>query len=155
MSRQTWSEHSHKIQRKKLNFLCFERSVLSDLFGRDGQFVCCRGRTQATVDVAHDVGTVAGVDRRQHVQRNVDAQTLETRPPGLPHGEDLGVTCTRQTLHTEYTYIQEEGRKEGNVLFNHALNTFYLRLYGEREKCFISRCTQHILSTVIWRQTYG
>ena len=23
-----------------------------------------------------------------------------------------------------------EGRKEGNVLFNNALNTFYLRLYG-------------------------
>ena len=41
-------------------------------------------------------------------------------------------------------------RKEGNVLFNDALNTFYLQLYGvghmvkdysdserEREKCFI------------------
>ena len=24
----------------------------------------------------------------------------------------------------------KEGRKEGNVLFNHALNTFYLQLYG-------------------------
>ena len=24
------------------------------------------------------------------------------------------------------------GRKEGNVLFNDALNTFYLRLYGVR-----------------------
>ena len=24
----------------------------------------------------------------------------------------------------------ESGRKEGNVLFNDALNTFYLRLYG-------------------------
>ena len=24
----------------------------------------------------------------------------------------------------------KEGRKEGNVLFNDALNTFYLRLYG-------------------------
>ena len=24
----------------------------------------------------------------------------------------------------------EEGRKDGNVLFNDALNTFYLRLYG-------------------------
>ena len=36
-----------------------------------------------------------------------------------------------------------EGRKEGNVLFNDALNTFYLRLYGvrrmvkEERKCFI------------------
>ena len=27
-------------------------------------------------------------------------------------------------------YINIEGRKEGNVLFNDALNTFYLRLYG-------------------------
>ena len=27
----------------------------------------------------------------------------------------------------------EEGRKEGNVLFNDALNTFYLRLYGVRD----------------------
>ena len=26
----------------------------------------------------------------------------------------------------------ERGRKEGNVLFNDALNTFYLRLYGVR-----------------------
>ena len=26
--------------------------------------------------------------------------------------------------------ISPEGRKEGNVLFNDALNTFYLRLYG-------------------------
>ena len=26
----------------------------------------------------------------------------------------------------------EEGRKEGNVLFNDALNTFYLWLYGVR-----------------------
>ena len=90
------------------------------------------------------------------------------------------------------------GRKEGNVLFNDALNTFYLRLYGIRHmvkdhsdsergnplpphisvfkrfhipryfmchipqylrgkerKCFIYRCTQHILFTVIWRHTYG
>ena len=27
---------------------------------------------------------------------------------------------------------EEPGRKEGNVLFNDALNTFYLRLYGVR-----------------------
>ena len=26
--------------------------------------------------------------------------------------------------------IRKEGRKEGNVLFNDELNTFYLRLYG-------------------------
>ena len=29
-------------------------------------------------------------------------------------------------------YLQLYGRKEGNVLFNDALNTFYLRLYGIR-----------------------
>ena len=28
------------------------------------------------------------------------------------------------------TFIESIGRKEGNVLFNDALNTFYLRLYG-------------------------
>ena len=28
--------------------------------------------------------------------------------------------------------IPQTGRKEGNVLFNDALNTFYLRLYGVR-----------------------
>ena len=32
---------------------------------------------------------------------------------------------------------QYSGGKEGNVLFNDTLNTFYLRIYGEREKCFI------------------
>ena len=26
--------------------------------------------------------------------------------------------------------LKREGRKEGNVFFNNALNTFYLRLYG-------------------------
>ena len=29
-------------------------------------------------------------------------------------------------------YFAKNGRKEGNVLFNDALNTFYLRLYGVR-----------------------
>ena len=33
-----------------------------------------------------------------------------------------------------------EGRKEGNVLFNYALNTFYLRLYGMREEA----CCHHM-----------
>ena len=30
----------------------------------------------------------------------------------------------------EWRLTQVGGRKEGNVLFNDALNTFYLRLYG-------------------------
>ena len=29
-------------------------------------------------------------------------------------------------------FLWGQGRKEGNVLFNDALNTFYLRLYGVR-----------------------
>ena len=34
---------------------------------------------------------------------------------------------------------RKEGRKEGSVLFNDSLNTFYVRLYGRKEgrKCFI------------------
>ena len=41
-------------------------------------------------------------------------------------------------LNTSHRHISEVcssitfiGRKEGNVLFNDALNTFYLRLYGD------------------------
>ena len=34
--------------------------------------------------------------------------------------------CARERTH------KERGKKEGNVLFNDALNTFYLRLYGVR-----------------------
>ena len=37
---------------------------------------------------------------------------------------------TMNSTHFIYGYM--EGRKEGNVLFNDALNTFYLRLYGVR-----------------------
>ena len=59
--------------------------------------------------------------------------------------ERLGV---EQTCHGDLRrvlrLVQSEQTKEGNVLFNDALNTFYLRLYGvehmvkrEREKCFI------------------
>ena len=29
-----------------------------------------------------------------------------------------------------FIWLSERGRKEGNVLFNDALNTFYLRLYS-------------------------
>ena len=36
----------------------------------------------------------------------------------------------RHSTHFIYGYMASEGRKEGNVLFNDALNTFYLRLYG-------------------------
>ena len=46
-----------------------------------------------------------------------------------------------KNIHMGYTYAHaRKGRKEGNVLFNDALNTFYLRLYGVREEtrcCYI------------------
>ena len=35
--------------------------------------------------------------------------------------------------------LARDGRKEGNVLFNNALNTFYLRLYGVRPRIKIAR----------------
>ena len=36
------------------------------------------------------------------------------------------------TKYYLFIYLQYVGRKEGNVLFNDTLNTFYLRLYGVR-----------------------
>ena len=35
-----------------------------------------------------------------------------------------------ERLQTDYIDVYQVLRKEGNVLFNDALNTFYLRLYG-------------------------
>ena len=35
-------------------------------------------------------------------------------------------------MHVENSFANGETRKEGNVLFNDALNTFYLWLYGVR-----------------------
>ena len=37
------------------------------------------------------------------------------------------------THSTHFIYGYMEGRKEGNVLFNDTLNTFYLWLYGWKE----------------------
>ena len=44
-----------------------------------------------------------------------------------------------------------EGRKEGNVLFNDTLNTFYLRLYGRKEMFYLTTHS-HILFMVIWKE---
>ena len=41
-------------------------------------------------------------------------------------------TITHGNVSVLYTSDVYTGRKEGNVLFNDALNTFYLRLYGVR-----------------------
>ena len=37
---------------------------------------------------------------------------------------------TMHSTHFIYGYMASDMVKEGNVLFNDALNTFYLRLYG-------------------------
>ena len=50
----------------------------------------------------------------------------------------MSVYCVKQVKGYFYSFIfflqkfTIHGRKEGNVLFNDALNTFYLRLYGVR-----------------------
>ena len=43
------------------------------------------------------------------------------------HIEDIFLNSGIGVTHTE-------GGREGNALFNDALNTFYSRLYGERER---------------------
>ena len=35
--------------------------------------------------------------------------------------------------------------KEGNVLFNDALNTFYLRLYGRKEMFYLTTHSTHFI----------
>ena len=49
----------------------------------------------------------------------------------ISDSEDLNIAETAYIFDTDI-----EGRKKGNVLFNEALNTFYLRLYGIIAICF-------------------
>ena len=49
----------------------------------------------------------------------------------LPHGTDGGCHQTRRYRNQRYSSIRIRNN-EGNVLFNDALNTFYIRLYGVR-----------------------
>ena len=44
----------------------------------------------------------------------------------------FGVYSLAKKLNSTETMNGHFGRKEGNVLFNDTLNTFYLRLYGVR-----------------------
>ena len=48
--------------------------------------------------------------------------------------DDPSHTTSERSYHgaTSCSPLSSVGRKEGNVLFNDALNTFYLRLYGVR-----------------------
>ena len=54
------------------------------------------------------------------------AEILKHTGGGIRKGKEMFYLTTHST---HFIYGDME-RKEGNVLFNHALNTFYLRLYG-------------------------
>ena len=49
------------------------------------------------------------------------------------------------THSTHFIYAYMEGGKEGNVLFNDALNTFYLRLYGRKEMFYLTTHSTHFI----------
>ena len=55
-----------------------------------------------------------------------DHSDSERGDPLLPHGLLFPINSKGSFICT----IPQTGRKEGNALFNDALNTFYLRLYG-------------------------
>ena len=57
----------------------------------------------------------------------VDGSTMQTKNP---KGKIETFSQITRLICTDGNMF--EGRKEGNVLFNDALNTFYLRLYGIR-----------------------
>ena len=48
------------------------------------------------------------------------------------HSRDGNVKSKAKNITAATCFLNCDGRKEGNVLFNDALNTFYLRLYGVR-----------------------
>ena len=52
----------------------------------------------------------------------------------ISHTTVFGTPVAEHHLEREIVaqWVHPEGRKEGNVLFNDALNTFYLWLYGVR-----------------------
>ena len=47
----------------------------------------------------------------------------------MEHCRHLVKGLAFHVIHSEWEWMKE-GRKEGNILFNDALNTFYLQLYG-------------------------
>ena len=62
------------------------------------------------------------------------------------------VTLLIETYFIAYNIQKKEG-KEGHVLFNDALNTFYLRLYGREEGNFLfNDALNTFLFTVIWKE---
>ena len=49
----------------------------------------------------------------------------------------------------DHNIVRKDGRKEGNVLFNDTLNTFYLQLYGVRHIFFVK---DHSHSEKGWKE---
>ena len=58
--------------------------------------------------------------------------TAETRPPTCSGACAEIRQASGWNTYVLNLYYKYEGRNEGNVLFNDALNTFYLRLYDVR-----------------------
>ena len=61
-------------------------------------------------------------------------------------------TC-HLTTHSTHLSLQLCGRKKGNVSFNDALNTFYLRLCGRKEMFHLTTHSTHHSLQVMWHQT--
>ena len=71
-----------------------------------------------------------------HVEHMVTDHLDSTRRNPLPPLHSIpfpsSFTCTIQDKIAHTMHLLHQSWKEGNVLFNDALNTFYLRLYGVR-----------------------
>ena len=58
---------------------------------------------------------------------------------------------TMHSTHFSYGYME----RKGNVLFNNALNTFYIYGYmasGRKETLYLTTHSTHFIFTVIWHQ---
>ena len=55
-----------------------------------------------------------------------------SRPLGDSRADMSRIPCAVYSMTTTDRPLKETSRKEGNVLFSDALDTFYLRLYGVR-----------------------
>ena len=82
----------------------------------------------------------------------------------LIHHTDTEVNCRRKevfclTTHSTHFITVIWCRKEGNVLFNDAFNTFYLRLYGvgRKEMFYLTTYSTHFIygymASDIWLRT--
>ena len=73
-------------------------------------------------------------ENSERLNLQVGRRSVETRKEG-------NVLFKRRTQHILFTVIW----KEGNVLFNDALNTFYLQLYGRKEMFYLTTHSTHFI----------